>query len=93
MRSLPESNYRREKIYKLQIVEIGTVKDVEQGPPDWAAGAAKQPLVPAQLPHDVPSHWLIKSPNTRSNLSLKSEQYKTFMGQIGHPFGRHVEAL
>jgi hypothetical protein len=93
MRSLPNSVQGREKVYKLQIVEIGGIEEFEPEAPDWAAEAKKKPLVLAQLPHGVPTQWLTKITRRRMPLRLQAEQYRTFMDQIGEPYKRRVEAL
>ena len=92
MRSPSNSNYKREKVYKLQIVNIGAVKESEPEAPDWAAEAATQPLVPPQLPHGVPTHLSMNVPSG-SSLWLSVEQYKIFMDQIGQPYKGRVDAL
>ena len=93
MRSLPNSVQGREKVYKLQIVEIGGIEEFEPEAPDWAAEAKKKPLVLEQLPHGVPTQWLTKITRRRMPLRLQAEQYRTFMDQIGEPYKRRVEAL
>ena len=91
---LPSNSvHRKEKVYKLQIVEIGAIKEIEPVAPDWAAEAAQQPLVPAQLTHGVPTQWLKEICGGYDPLRLLAEQYKTFMDQIGQPYERRVDFL
>jgi hypothetical protein len=97
MRSLSNSVHKKGKkkyIYKLQIVNIGAIKENEPGAAaDWAAGAAKQPLVPAQLPRDVPTHWLMEISGIENWLRLHSAQCTTLLDQIGHRYEDHVDVL
>jgi hypothetical protein len=92
-KSVAKSIYRREKVYNLQIVKIGAIKGSDPVAPDWAAEAAEQPLMPAQLPRSVPLHWLMTGPSDKNYLFLKIEQFKTFMDQIGQPFSRRIDVL
>jgi hypothetical protein len=92
MRSLPNSVHKREKVYKLQIVDISAIKKIEPVVPDWAAEATKQPLVPAQLPTGVPTQWLMHVPGG-TNFRLMVEQYNIFMDQIGEPYNSRIDVL
>jgi hypothetical protein len=87
-RSLEKSKNKRDKVYKLQIVEIGAIKKSKPGAPNWTAEAAKKPLLPARLHHGVPKHFSVKVSKDTDLLHLKVGQFKTFMDQIGHRFGR-----
>jgi hypothetical protein len=77
----------------LQIVEIGAIEEVEERAPEWAAEAAEQPLVPAQLFPGVPKHWLMELSKHSTYLRLKAEPHKTFMDQIGQPFYGDADVL
>jgi hypothetical protein len=90
MRSL--SVHKREKVYNLQIVNIGA-KGSDPTAPDWAAEAEKQPLVPAQLPDGVLPRFSLKFSEKTSYLRLKAEQHKIFMDQIGQPYKHRGDLL
>ena len=92
MRPLPKS-VRREKIYNLQIIDINAMKKNERKAATWAAEAANQPLVPAQLPHGVPTQWSMKVFNGHAYLRLPAEQHKIFKDQICEPHERRVYVL
>jgi hypothetical protein len=92
MRSLEKSNNKRDKVYKLEIVKIGAIKESEPEAPDWAVEAAKQPLLPAQLARGVPTQWSMHVPSG-SNLRISVEQCKIFMDQIGHPHNHCEDVL
>ena len=94
MRSLSKLSYRRDKVYNFQIVNIGAIKKSEPGAAaGWAAEAAKQPLMPAQLTRGVPAYCLMTISGSSNYLRLPAEQYKTFMDQIGQPYKRRVNVL
>jgi hypothetical protein len=93
MLSLSNSVHRREKVYKLQIVDIGAFNESDPTAPDWAAEAGKQPVLPDQLPQGVSTQFCIKIARITDPLRVNTEQYKTFMDQIGEPYHRRVDVL
>ena len=96
IRTHPEYVNRRQRVYKLKIIEIGATI-TESKPlyvaPDWAAEAETQPLVPARMTPGVPTQWVTTVPNDKLSLFINTEPYKIFMDQIGQPYKGRVDAL
>ena len=87
---------KQTKVYNFQIVENDTeISNSSDGSSDEEENdleeAWKKPLIPAQLPLDIPAFWEVKMGMAGGAFRIAGNAYRAFMDQISHSDSQNRE--